>query len=225
VIPRPSSKDLEIYFDGNPDAWFAGDGYGPWLVQLRGMGVRQAVEVRGRTPGDLGYVVIVVEFGRNERGLDGFDPDAEIDGLDFALRHPGHARSEYVWNVLLAPNRRLVAGVVERSVLQSFSDSRLENVRSAIAVAAEREAWLPGPDGTFGRPAELALDDLPPTYTRDEGLAQALHMLQPVVAQAARQLGIAPEVLRGLSAHPDLVTMVERELANRAAAGHPPADG
>jgi hypothetical protein len=229
LMPPPAlyqrTKDLEIYFDGNPDAWFAGDGYGPWLVQLRGMGVRQAVEVRGRTPGDLGYVVIVVEFGRNERGLDGFDPDAEIDGLDFALRHPGHARSEYVWNVLLAPNRRLVAGVVERSVLQSFSDSRLENVRSAIAVAAEREAWLPGPDGTFGRPAELALDDLPPTYTRDEGLAQALHMLQPVVAQAARQLGIAPEVLRGLSAHPDLVTMVERELANRAAAGHPPADG
>jgi len=229
LMPPPvlyqRTKDLEIYFDGNPAAWFAGDGYGPWLVQLRGMGVRQAVEVRGRTPGDLGYVVIAVEFGRNERGLDGFDPDAEIDGLDFALRHPGHARSEYVWNVLLAPNRRLVAGVVERSVLQSFSDSRLENVRSAIAVAAEREAWLPGPDGTFRRPAELALDDLPPTYTRDEGLAQALHMLQPVVAQAARQLGIAPEVLRGLSAHPDLVAMVERELANRAAAGHPPADG
>jgi len=220
LMPPPAlyqrTKDLEIYFDGNPDAWFAGDGYGPWLVQLRGMGVRQAVEVRGRAPGDLGYVIITVEFGRNERGLDGFDPDAEIDGLDFALRHPGHARSEYVWNVLLAPNRRLVAGVVERSVLQSFSDSSLENVRSAIAVAAEREAWLPGPDGTFRRPAELWIDDLPPTYTRDEGLAQALHMLQPVVAQAARQLGIAPEVLRGLSAHPDLVAMVERELAIRA---------
>ena len=229
LMPPPAlyqrTKDLEIYFDGNPDAWFAGDGYGPWLVQLRGMGVRQAVEVRGRAPGDLGYVIITVEFGRNERGLDGFDPAAEIDGLDFALRHPGHARSEYVWNVLLAPNRRLVAGVVERSVLQSFSDSSLENVRSAIAVAAEREAWLPGPDGTFRRPAELALDDLPPTYARDEGLAQALHMPQPVVAQAARQLGIAPEVLRGLSAHPDLVAMVERELAIRAARGSPAVPG
>ena len=104
------SKELEVYFDGNPDAWFAGDGYGPWLVQLRGMGVRQAVEVRARTPNQAGYVVITVEFGRNERGLDGFDPGAEIDGLEFALRHPSHARSEYVWNVLLAPNRRLVAG-------------------------------------------------------------------------------------------------------------------
>ena len=206
LMPPPGlyqrSKELEVYFDGNPDAWFAGDGYGPWLVQLREMGVRQAVEVRARTPDQLGYVVIIVEFGRNERGLDGFDPDAEIDGLDFALRHPSHARSEYVWNVLLAPNRRLVAGVVERSVLPSFSDSSQENVRSAIAAAAEREAWLPGRDGAFRRPAELSLDDLPPTYTRDEGLAQALGMLQPVVAQAARRLGIPPEVLWGLSARP-----------------------
>ena len=89
---------------------------------------------------------------------------------------------------------------------------------SAIGVAAEREAWLPGRDETFRRPAEFSLDDLPPTYTRDEGLAQSLQMLQPVVAQAARQLGIPAEVLRGLSAHPDLVANLERELARRAAA-------
>ena len=217
LMPPPRlyqrSKELEVYFDGNPDSWFAGDRYGPWLVQLRGMGVRQQVEVRARTPNPLGYVVITVEFGRNERGLDGFDPEAEIDGLDFALRHPGHARSEYVWNVLLAPNRRLVAGMVERSVLASFSDASTEHVRSEIASVAEREAWLPGRDGIFRRPGELSLDDLPPTFTPDETLAQALGMLQPVVAQAARQLGIAPEVLWGLSARPDLVAMVERELA------------
>jgi hypothetical protein len=179
------------------------------------MGVRQVVDVHARPANSLGYVVLVVDFGRNERGLDGFDPQAEIDGLDFALSHPNDARSEYVWNVLLAPNRRLIAGVVEKSVLQSFSDSALEHVQSAIAVAAEREAWLPGRDGTFCRPAELSLDDLPPTYTRDEGLAQGLQMLQPVVGLAARRLGIPAELLWGLSEHPDLVALVERELQSR----------
>jgi hypothetical protein len=159
--------------------------------------------------------MIMVEFGRNERGLDGFDPDAAVDGLDFALGHPSHDRSEYVWNALLAPNRRLVAGAVERSVLQSFSDSSREVATSAIGLAAEREAWLPGRDGTFRRPGELSLDDLPTTYTRDEGLAQALHMLRPVVAEAARQLGIAPEVLWGLSTRPDLVAMIEHELGEQ----------
>jgi hypothetical protein len=218
------AKDLEVYFEGNPEAWFADDGYGPWLVQLRAMGVRQAVEVRARAADPFGHVVLVAGFGRNERGVDGFDPEAEIDGLDFALRHPGHARSEYVWNVLLAPNRRLVAGVVERSVLPSFGDSRVETVRSAIASAAEGEAWLPGRDGIFRRPADLSLDDLPPTYARDEGLAQALGMLTPVVAEAARRLGIPLDVLWGLSAHPDLVAKIERELASRAGDGVIDAD-
>ena len=218
------SKELESYFDGNPDAWFAGDGYGPWLVQLREMGVREAVEVRARTPGQLGHVVIVDEFARQERGLDGFDPGAEIDGLDFALDHPTHARSEYVWNVLLGAHRGLVAGVVEKAIRPSFADSALENVRSAIGAAAASQAWLPGPDGAFRRPAELSLDDLPPTFTRDETLAHALGMLQPVVAEAARQLGVPAGVLRGLSAHPDLVAMVERELRARTA-GQGPGPG
>jgi hypothetical protein len=221
LLPPPRlyqrSKELEAYFEGNPDAWFARDGYGPWLVQLRAMGVRQAVQVRARTPNAAGYVTITVDFGRNERGLDGFDPAAEVDGLGFALAHPGHARSEYVWNVLLAPNRRLVAGVVERSVLTSFSDATQAEARSVMGEAAARQAWLPGRDGALRPPGELSLDDLPPTYTRDEGLAQALGMLRPVVSEAARQLGIPAEVLWGLSERPDLVALIERELANRAA--------
>jgi hypothetical protein len=217
LMPPPGlyqrSRELESYFDGNPAAWFAADGYGPWLAQLRGMGVRQAVEVRARTPDALGYVVTVVEFGRNERGLDGFDPEASIDGLEFALRHPSHVRSEYVWNVLLAPNRRLVAGAVERSVMPSFSDSSRERRESLIGSLAQDETWLPGRDGAFRRPSELSLDDLPPTYTLDEGLAEALHMMQPVVGEAARRLGIPVEVLWGLGARPDLVALIERELA------------
>ena len=90
---------------------------------------------------------------------------------------------------------------------------------SAIGLSAEGAAWLPSRDGTFRRPAELSVDDLPPTYSRDEGLAQALKMLRPVVAEAARRLGIAPEVLWGLSARPDLVAMIERELATRPTTG------
>jgi len=39
-------------------------------------------------------------------------------------------------------------------------------------------------------------------------------MLQPVVGLAARRLGVPVEVLWGLSARPDLVAMVERELAD-----------
>jgi hypothetical protein len=91
-----------------------------------------------------------------------------------------------------------------------------------MGLAAGHESWLPGRDGTFRRPAELSLDDLPPTYTRDEGLAHALGMMQPVVAEAARQLGVPAAVLWGLSGRPDLVALVERELGqDELQKGHP----
>jgi hypothetical protein len=185
------------------------------------MGVRDQVDVQARAPGPLGHVLLVAGFARHERGLDGFDPEARIDGLEFALQHPGHARAEFVWNVLLAPNRRLIGGVVEKSVREGFADSTRETVRSAAGQAAAAEAWLPGPDGSFHRPADLSLDDLPPTFARDEGLAQSLGMSQPVVSQAGRRLGIPPEVLWGLSAHPDLIAMIEDELKLRTAGQNP----
>ena len=206
------SRELELYFDGNPDAWFASDRYGPWLVQLRDMGVRDTVEVLARAPSALGYVVIADDFASHVRGLDGFDPDARIDGLDFALVHSGHARSEYIWNHVLIPNRQLVAGVVEQSVRESFADATRETVRSAIAAAAQQAAWLPAPDGTFRRPAELSVEDLPPAYARDSALAQSLDMAQPVIAQAARQLGIPASLLWSLSSRPDLIAVLQREL-------------
>lgn len=209
------SRELEAYFDGNPDAWFAGDGYGPWLRSLREMGVRAEVRLRARAADALGYVVTADEFARHERGVDGFDPGAELDGLAFALRQPGQARSEYVWNLLLVPHRELVAGVVEQSMHDGFRDASRETVRSVLGAVAAGEAWLPGPDGRFRRPGELSLDDLPPTYRRDETLARALGMSQPAVAEAARQLGIPPDVLWGLSAHPDLVALIQRELSSR----------
>jgi hypothetical protein len=223
LLPPPQlyqrSKDLEEYFGGNPAAWFAADEYGPWLAQLRGLGVRDTVAVRARRPGPHGHVLIADGFARHERGLAGFDPDAQLDGLEFALAHPSAARSEFVWNVLLVPNRPLVAGHIEFSVRDGFADSTQQPARSAIGEAAARAAWLPGPDGRFHRPATVSLDDLPPTFARDEGLAAALGMSQPAVAQAARQLGLPPGVLWGLSAYPDLVALVEREIAARRGGG------
>jgi hypothetical protein len=209
------TEDLEMYFDGNPGAWFLQETYKPWLDYLRDLGVRDAVAVSTRHPNRLGYVTIVDVFGQHERGLDGFDSAAEIDGLDFALGQPSGARSEFVWNVLLAPNRQLIAGTVERSGRMEFIDASREDIKSAIGRTAATSEWLPGPDGEFCRPAELLVDDLPPGFKRDEVLAKALDMVQPVVEEASRQLGISPAVLRGLSERPDLVAMIEQELRSR----------
>jgi hypothetical protein len=207
---------LETYFDGNSDAWLAADAYGPWLAQLRGMGVRDAVRLDARKADEMGNVPIADDFAWHERGLAGFDPSAELDGLEFALGHPSLARSEFVWNVLLVPNRHLVAGVVESSHRLEFADARRVQMLSAIGAAATDNAWLPAADGTFRRPAALDSADLPPSYQRDDVLVQALGMTRPVIEEASRQLGFPPDFLRRLSMHPDLVATIERELSARA---------
>jgi hypothetical protein len=213
---------LETYFDGNPDAWLTADSYGPWLAQLRGMGVRDTVRLDARAADQLGYVQVADEFARHERGVAGFDPAADLDGLDYALAHPALERCEYVWNTLLVPHRHLVAGVVEESHREQFDGARREHALSAIGRAATTAAWLPAPDGTFRRPADLTIDDLPPSYLRDDMLAEALGMTQPVIAEANRRLGFPDDFLRRLSLHPDLVAQVEQELAARAAASGQP---
>ncbi len=174
------TKGLESYFDGNPEIWLAADGYGPWLTQLRRMGVREAVRIEARTADDLGYVSIADEFARHERGVAGFDPSASIDGLEYALGNPNRERSEFIWNALLVPSRHLLVGVVEQSHRLEFADSRREHLLSPIGAAARAAAWLPAADGTFRRPAELAVADLPPSYQRDDVLADALEMARPV---------------------------------------------
>jgi hypothetical protein len=187
------------------------------------MGVRETVRLNAREADDLGYVLIADEFARHERGIAGFDPSADLDGLEYALGHPNTARSEYVWNVLLVPNRHLIAGVVEKSPRQEFADARREAALSPIGEAAMVAAWLPAADGTFQRPADLDIADLPQSYQRDDILAQALNMGRPVIDEASRQLGFPPDFLRRLSMHPDLVAMIEQELTARAsAAGQPP---
>jgi hypothetical protein len=212
------ARALEIYFDGNPEAWLTADAYGPWLPQLRAMGVRETVRLSARDADELGYVVIADEFARHERGVAGFDPSANLDGVEYALSHPNSARSEYVWNTLLVPNRHLIAGVVEKSPRQEFADARRENALSPIGEAATAAAWLPAKDGTFRRPADLDIADLPQSYQRDDVLAVALKMTRPVIEEASRQLGFPPDFLRRLSMHPDLVATIEQELAARAAA-------
>jgi hypothetical protein len=209
------TKALECYLDGNPDAWLAADAYGPWRTQLRGMGVRETVRLDARAADELGYVTIADDFASHERGVAGFDPAARLDGLEHALRRPNLARSEFVWNALLVPNRHLIAGVVEKSHRMEFTDARREHMLSAIGEVASDAAWLPAADGTFRRPADLDVNDLPVSYERDDVLAQALAMTRPVLEEASRQLGLPADFLRRLSRHPDLVASIEQELKAR----------
>jgi hypothetical protein len=209
------TQTMECYVDGNPDAWLAADVYGPWQAQLRGMGVRQTVQLDARAADELGYVTITDDFAWHERGVAGFDPLATADGLEYALRNPNQARSEFIWNALLVPGRHLIAGIVEKSHRVEFADARREFMLSPIGELARDASWLPAADGTFRRPADIDMAELPQSYERDEVLAQALEMTRPLLEEAGRQLGLPADFLRRLSKYPDLVASIEQELKAR----------
>lgn len=222
------TEDLEVYLDGNENAWFVDEELTFMPAELRDLGVRTKPIVVARSSDQLGYVVIAdVPYGPHERGLDGFDPDAKIDGLNHALRNPSDARSRYVWNVLMVPNHHLLKGTIERSTRQNFVGSHREERQSPIGQTASNSAWLPGSDGAFHRPADLSLNDLPDGYRRDEVLAEALGMERPIVEEASRLLGWSSDLVRGLQKYlqkyDDLQEILSREIATRERGheGHP----
>lgn len=197
------TADLKIYLDGNPDAWFLQEDYQPGAEYLRSLGVRDEPTVHARTAQYRGFVVISDTRGWHKRGLNRFDPDADISGLTFALHNPNPARSVYVWNELLSANHHLIAGMVESSSRQTFDDAMREIVVSPIGTVAAQVSWLPGPDGAFHRPAALQVDELPAEYKRDGVLAKALGMIQPVIEEASRQLGVPMDLMRDVSENLD----------------------
>jgi hypothetical protein len=95
------STELEMYFDGNSDAWFLDPIYVEHHQQLAPLGIHASVNVAVRKPGWDGHLTLTDRHSWHKRGLSGFDPDCKIDGLDHALRNPTEVRSRFIWNRLL----------------------------------------------------------------------------------------------------------------------------
>ncbi len=221
LLPPPylylQSDDLQVYLGGNQSAWFLDGRYEPHLDLLRDLGLRSSPVISARSADYYGHVTIVDERGYHERGIDRFDPDAEISDLEFALQNATPERSEYIWNAILSPNRHLISGTVETSGRMDFSRSHTEKRVSPVGLAATSHAWIRDRAGNFHRPADIQFEDLPDGYQRDEALATALGIAQPIVAEASRQLGVPADLLRALSKDPDLVTEVLERLKERSA--------
>ncbi len=157
------TRALECFFDGNPDAWLAADAYGPWLTQLRGMGVREKVRLDARPADELGYVIIADEFARHERGVAGFDPSARIEGLEYALSESEPCalgiRLERPARSQPAPDRRRrreisPAGIRRRQPREHAVTHRRDSQGRGVASDCGRD--VPSPGGSrHGRSAAV----------------------------------------------------------------------
>ena len=122
----------------------------------------------------LGYVPIVTQHGHHQRGIDGFDPNIEIDGLFQAIDKPTPEKSAFIWNHIALPNADCIKGRVEKSTRQDYSNSSFKDVLSnSFGDLLVNNPWLPGIDGNMHKPSEITPAELPEGFIRDEQLSKS----------------------------------------------------
>ncbi|NLC58917.1 MAG: hypothetical protein GX774_18940 [Armatimonadetes bacterium] len=219
------APELREWFGGNPEAWFVSrelDELESW-AQIREFlhkdtdAPRRKIHIRRRASRCDGHVYIQSDWGQHTRGLDGFDPDAQIDGLEYALKHPTPSRARLVWDVL-KQNAELIGGIIETATRQDYSNACRGWRGSRVGSLCAEHAWLPDRSGEFHRPCDLSVEDLPDEFDADFAEVLGVEMSAPLpsdakaepedvardaLAQAADDLGVSVEDLKKIRENPD----------------------
>ena len=164
------SEQLWAWYEGNSDAWFIDDTvYGnsdfkKILSSLRGL-LQTTISIDVEQADVRGYVELSGErHQRNyKRGLDRFDPNAMINGLEYALENLSAVRAQLLWKLLLS-HSYLVRGKVESSTRASFDPSQTKEIWSKLGELCQKFSWLPKANGSYYPPSQIGLDDLPEGY-------------------------------------------------------------
>lgn len=209
------SRVLEIYFEGNEEAWFLDSRYMDladdkrMVEKLEQMGCTPRIRVNYTEPDFLNYVWMKDSRMRYKRGVNGFDPYCEIEGLEFALRNINLERSKLIWNLALE-HRQRVYGLVQSSNKKNFADCCDMYSLSRIGELLVESQWLPSPNGSsFLKPSDLFLSELPDDFDKDSTQARDLakkldfkqeidEELQEVIAQTPDELKEIAEELMSL---------------------------
>lgn len=187
-------KELRDYFEGNPGVYFYDPIYLMDLDLLEDIGVSRHIRMKNRNE-KCEYIDLPWEDG-HRRGINGFNPKWEVDGLMYAISNPNINRSKIIWETILRPNKHLIYGTVESCTRQTYLGSTKKDTTSLAGKIVRQGKWLPDRYGGFHTPEELSLDDLPDDFYRDDELATQLGMKIVSVKTFATARGIHEEDLR-----------------------------
>ena len=84
--------------------------------------------------------------------------------------------------------------LVEKSTRQTYEGStESEQTSARFGELLCTTEWLPDTKNNLRKPCEIALDDLPESFVRDERLANQLDMKKDAVAKLAKEIGVEVE--------------------------------
>lgn len=173
------SEELSLFLEGNPDAWFLDQRYSEEQIEAfldSELGLSNDWRVEQRLADRKGHVTLHQYRGRHERGLDGFDPECNVEHLEFALHSTTVERSRFIWKKVAEQLRLQIRGRIEKATRQTYEGRKIEVTISTLGKLLQSNSWLPDVAGEFHKPSELSLEDLPETFDRDEALASQLGM-------------------------------------------------
>lgn len=183
-----NSNLLNQYFEGNQDTWFLDECYvGIFDVDFfEQLGCKDEITINYRNPDKQGHVLIAADYGHHKRGLDGFDPECSIDGLENSLRNINLEKSKIIWN-LVRRFHKSIKGVVETSSRQGYPDSNEKTQFSKMGALLVKYLWLPVKVNgkiEFHEPSTVKLSFLPEGFDKESLEAKYV----------ARQLEFKPDV-------------------------------
>ena len=169
-LPLP---ELEEFFSGNENVWFLEERND---IDWQHIGVHKipVIHCRGLNAKNYGCIRIFSFHGLHMRGLQGFDPDTMIDGLEHALQSPSLHKSLYLWNELLPPLVSQFHGRYQTATHQNYDNAYTYETDSALCKMLKQHIWVPLKGGGFQNPEKCSVADLHSELKRNDGLIDSL---------------------------------------------------
>lgn len=193
-----ASDELKLYFSGNSSfSCVCSDD--PHAQMLKDLGVADRIRINCKSrPGSTDPVTLGYDRAYR-RGLQGFDPNVEVDGLEEALATQSIQKSQIIWNRIACNYWHCIRGKVVTSSRRDFSpDASTYNEKKVTSLFGKLligYAWIPDSNGNMCRPDELSLNDLHETLVRNERLAVQLGMRMPVDEELVKKANISENAL------------------------------
>ena len=163
-----NNNDVETFFEGNDQIWLLDDIYKE-ILDLKTLEMilcKSKIAVSYRKTSYSEYLIIRDSHGWHERGVDGFDPDSNINGLAYSLETITFDKAKIIWN-LLRQNLKQIYGVVETASHQDYSNKKPNPMYSVMGELLTSYAWLPDKNGDYDKPSNLILNDLPDDFDKE----------------------------------------------------------
>ncbi|WP_298359414.1 sacsin N-terminal ATP-binding-like domain-containing protein, partial [Runella sp.] len=187
------TSDLEKYFETKPDTKFVDleayhgfitDGKEQQILKefLLKLGVSEKVRVKRKETYWNNYVIFSASHGWHVRGINGFDKDIVVDGLEEVLPNINFDNSKFIWNKIVKIHSNCILGTIEKSTRQDYNHSTktVQYSENFGKILKERK-WLLNKNREFVAPSEICISQLADGYEINVELERILAFKPTVV--------------------------------------------